>query len=90
MKEHPLRYMVDPDSNPISDEELDIVDAHELFHPYSSLTEYIDSLDCFGDYILTASLVDRDEALRHMCCGVESFDIPLKDRTLYLGFDSGH
>jgi hypothetical protein len=90
MKEHPLRYMVDPNSEFISDEELDLVDSHDVFYPFASLTEFMGSLEYAGNCMLTSSLVDRDEHLTHLCCGIECFDIPLRDRTLYLAFDHGH
>ncbi len=90
MTEHPLRYMVDSESEFISDEELDLVNSHEVFYPYASLVELLDSVDYASNFMLTSSLVDRDEHLTHLCCGIESFDIPLKYRTLYLAFDYGH
>ena len=82
--EHRLRYMVDEDSEYISNEELDsleeMVDFDEFFEEY----------EFSGSFILTTNIADRDEAVCGMCCGIVTRDFKVGEKDIYLAFDWGH
>lgn len=81
---HRLRWWVSSQSEEITDVELDELERH------IKVDEYL-SLEYAGNFILTSSLVEREEALELMCCGIINDDIRLDSgRWLYFAFDYGH
>lgn len=81
---HRLRCYVDSESPTITDEELDEVEKKMCFD--ECLAE-----EYSGNFIFTKNLVDREVAIEHMCCGIESKDIELDNgETIYFAFDYGH
>ena len=81
---HRLRKYIDYDSPEITDEELDEVEGKIDFDEYL-VREYS------GNFIFTKNLVDRNEAVKDMCCGIEVKDIELENgETIYFAFDYGH
>ena len=81
---HRLRFWVSPNCE-ITDEELDEVEKYLKVDEYFSFYEYA------GNYILTDSLVEREEHLEHLCCGIIVEDVKLDSgRDLYFAFDYGH
>lgn len=82
---HRLRPWVRIAEDEISDEELDEVERHITVDNFLSFYEYA------GNFILSSMVEERDEAVRHMCCGIITRDIQLDSgRWLYFAFDYGH
>lgn len=87
MGQHFYRWMVDSDSPTITDEEL-----NEL-SDIIPLGEYCDNdlYEYNGNHIITKDVVQRDEAMKHMCCGITYHDIKLLNgEMIYFAFDYGH
>jgi hypothetical protein len=81
---HRLRCYVDSESPTITNEELDEVERKMCFD--ECLSE-----DFSGNFIFTKNLINREVALKNMCCGIISKDIDLDNgETIYFAFDYGH
>lgn len=85
---HRLRKYIDTDSYYITDDELNEIEQKIPFDDYlNNNKEY----EFSGNFIFTTSLVDREEALTHMCCGIHYDDILLSNgKIIYFAFDYGH
>lgn len=83
---HWLRNIIDKDSDFISDEELDKLVEHPDFEIYFDSEHY----EFCGNYILTTNLVDREEAVQNMCCGIHVEDFEVNGKDIYFAFDYGH
>lgn len=85
--EHRLRYMVSSDSPEITDAELDELETKLPFDKYMDNDEY----EYSGNFIITKTWWDRDDAVYNMCCGIVTKDVELANgQTIYFAFDYGH
>lgn len=81
---HRLRQYIDINSDYITDEELNIVEEKINFN------EYLNEYEYSGNFIFTTNLIDRETAVKNMCCGIITHDIHLNNKTIYFAFDYGH
>lgn len=85
--EHRLRFMI-RDLSTITDKELD---EFASLIPIGAYMDDTFNYEYSGNFIITKDLVERDEAVTSMCCGVVTKDVALSNgETLYFAFDYGH
>jgi len=86
MELHRLRRIIGNDSDEITDDELNELVSELPFDDYFS-----ENYEYAGNFILTKNIVEREEAVENMCCGIFVKDIILSNgEIIYFAFDYGH